>query len=234
MRSGCAPASFLSSLVSLRGRSPHMQNLRLLPSNVSGRTQEKRLNDCFNSVETTGELAELRTWAINLLASSPTSVAIRECWSQLHHRCSACSRLNVRRHLCDRARRDEAQVGAVAQRRVYSDLGGNPADHEGNHATVAQRHAQRCTFESRHRDLIENRLVRSDPELGRKLKTRATSQEPRFNGFWAVVVLPCHRLTQLRNTPASFVGSRFSVHFADRHVMRRIEKEWVEGNKDIL
>jgi hypothetical protein len=80
----------------------------------------------------------------------------------------------------------------------------------------------------------ENRLVRSDPELGRKLKTRATSQEPRFNGFWAVVVLPCHRLTQLRNTPASFVGSRFSVHFADRHVRRRIEKEWVEGNKDIL
>jgi hypothetical protein len=56
-----------------------------------------------------------------------------------------------------------------------SDFGGNPADHEGNQATVAQCHAQRCTFESRHRDLVENGLVRSDPELGRKLKTGAAA-----------------------------------------------------------
>src|SRR5262249_612515 len=73
------------------------------------------------------------------------------------------------------------------------------ADHEGNHATVAQRDAQRCAFESRHRNLVENRLVRSDPELGRKLKTCAATQEPRFDGFGAINALPRHRLAQLKD-----------------------------------
>jgi hypothetical protein len=39
----------------------------------------------------------------------------------------------------------------VAHRGVYADLGGYPADHEGNQTTVTERHSQGRTFESRHR-----------------------------------------------------------------------------------
>jgi hypothetical protein len=61
-----------------------------------------------------------------------------------------------------------------------------------------QSRSQRCTFESRHRDLVENGLVRSDPELGRKLKTGAAAEKPGFDGLGTVDALPCHRLTQLK------------------------------------
>src|SRR5262245_64456066 len=95
--------------------------------------------------------------------------------------------------------RYEAEVDAVAHRGVYSDLGGDPANHEGNQAAIAQCHAQRRTFESRHRDLVENRLVRSDLELGRKFKTGAAPEKPRFDGVGTIDALPCHRLTQLKH-----------------------------------
>src|SRR5262245_12076585 len=94
--------------------------------------------------------------------------------------------------------RDEAQVSPLAHRGVYYDLSGYPADHEGNQTTVTERHSQRRTFESRHRNLVENRLVCSDPELRHKLKAWAASQEPRVDGFGAVNTLPCHRLAQLK------------------------------------
>src|SRR4029453_8788848 len=98
--------------------------------------------------------------------------------------------------------RYEAEVAAVAYRGVYSDLGGDPADHEGNQATVAQRHAQRCTFESRHRDLVENRLVRSDPEFGRKLKTGAAPEKPGFDGFGTVDALCDDKADEIEHSRA--------------------------------
>src|SRR6476659_8237105 len=66
--------------------------------------------------------------------------------------------------------RYQAQVSAVAHSGIYSNFGGDPADHERNQATVTERHSQGCTFESRHRNLVENRFVRFDPQFRRKLK----------------------------------------------------------------
>src|SRR5580704_15591537 len=93
---------------------------------------------------------------------------------------------------------DQAKVSAVAYRRIYSDLGGYSADHERDQATVAQRHGERRAFESRHRDLVEDCLVIPDPEFGRQLEAGAAAQEPRFDGFGTVDLLPGHRLAQLK------------------------------------
>jgi hypothetical protein len=96
--------------------------------------------------------------------------------------------------------RYKAQVSAVAHSGIYSNLGGDPANHERNQATVTERHSQGRTFESRHRNLIENRLVSPYANLRRKLKAWAASQEPWVDRFGVVNALPSHRLTELKHS----------------------------------
>lgn len=95
--------------------------------------------------------------------------------------------------------RNKAKIGAVANRRVDTDLRRYPADDETLQTAVAHGDRQRRAFERREGDLVENGFILANIKFRRKRKTGAVAQEPRFDIAGGCLALPGHHLLELKH-----------------------------------
>jgi ABC-type spermidine/putrescine transport system permease subunit II len=103
--------------------------------------------------------------------------------------------------------RDEAEVGAVADRRLDPDLGHRPDDGEGVDPTVAQHQLQGRPHEHRHGELVEHGLAGQRGELGDELEVGRVAQEQRPDVFDPFDPLPGHGGPELEHA-RQLVGKR--------------------------
>ena len=103
--------------------------------------------------------------------------------------------------------RNVTKINSVPHRGFDANFHGDADDTKAINAAIAQGDVQRCAFERRHGDFVEDCLVRQWIHLRDQMESRGVPQEPRFDLVSRFHPLPGHSRTELRYaTPISSFG----------------------------